>query len=361
MACVRYRRGRWVIDFYDQDGKRRWHTMPKGSTKKDANIKKGELEKSVRRKTYITPKKLPLFPAVADDWLNSKVNIRDNTKEGYKGHIEKHLKPFFKELKASQITYTVVEKYMISTLEKGVTPQTLRKILTTLSGIMKYAMKHRYIDHNPVRELERPADERDGGQDEELIILQPEEILALVNAAETRKDRALFMMAALTGMRQGEILGSKWTDIDWTNNQVHVRRTYNYGKFYDPKSKTSRRKIDLAPELVTELKKWRLACPKGKLDLVFSNAKGNPENKSNLLRRRFYPVLAAADLPHMRFHDLRHTYASLLLDQGENIKYIQRQLGHSSIQVTMDIYGHLMSDVNQEAAAKLGSRIFGSQ
>jgi integrase len=334
--------------------------MPKGSKKKDANIKKGELEKKVQQKIYRAPKNLPLFSDLADDWLNSKLNIRDNTKEGYKGHIDNHLKPAFEDLKIDQITFAVVEKYTVSALQKGTTPATLRKTLTTLSGIMKYAMKHRYIDHNPVREIDRPTDKRDGDQGEELIILQPKEILALVDAAETQKDRALFMTAVLTGMRQGEILGLKWSDIDWINNQVHVKRSYNHGKFYDPKSKTSRRKIDLAPELVIELKKWKLACPKGELDLVFPNGAGNPENKSNLMRRRFYPALASASLEHMRFHDLRHTYAALLLDQGENIKYIQRQLGHSSIQVTMDIYGHLMSDVNQKAAIKLGERVFGT-
>jgi len=361
MACVRYRRGRWIIDFYDQDGKRRWHTLPKGNTKKDANIKKGELEKSVRRKTYITPKKLPLFPAVAGDWLNNKLNIRDNTKEGYKGHLENHLNPHFGGLKIDQITYTVVEQYVTATLKKGTSPATLRKILVTLSGIMKYAMKHRYIDHNPVREIERPADDTSGEKNGEMSILQPGELLALVDAADSQKERVIYMVAGLTGMRQGEIFGLKWTDIDWINQQIHVKRTYNHGKFYEPKSKTSRRSIDLAPELVKELKMWQLACPKGELDLVFPNSKGRPENKANFLRRQFYPALASADLPHMRFHDLRHTYCALLLDQGENIKYIQRQMGHSSIQVTLDIYGHLMEDVNQEAAAKLGSRIFGSQ
>jgi integrase len=139
---------------------------------------------------------------VSDDWLNSKINIRDNAKEGYKGHIEKHLKPFFGELKIGQITYAVVEKYVSLALGSNVTPATLRKILTTLSGIMKYAMKHRYIDHNRVRELERPSDEQNGEEDEEMVVLQPEEIRALVDVAETQKDRALFMMAGLTGMRQ---------------------------------------------------------------------------------------------------------------------------------------------------------------
>jgi integrase len=358
MACVRYRRGRWIIDFYDQDGERRWYTMPKGSSKKDANIKKGELEKKVQKKTYITPKTLPLFSTVADDWLKSKVNIRENTKEGYRGHMETHLKPAFEGMKINQITLAVIEQFRATLLKTGTTVATTKKILSTLSQIMKYAVKHHYQDYNPVRDLERlqtPHNE----DEEDLNILQPDQISSLVNATATPGDKVLLMVAALTGMRQGELFGLKWTDVDWINKQIHVKRTYNHGRFYGPKSKTSKRRIDIAPELVIELKKWRLVCPRGELDLVFPNSKGKPANKSNFLIRRFYPALASAGLPHMRFHDLRHTYAALLLDQGENIKYIQRQLGHSSIKVTLDIYGHLMSDVNQEAAAKLGSKIFG--
>jgi integrase len=226
-------------------------------------------------------------------------------------------------LKIGQVTFAVVEKYTVQALKDGVTPATLRKILVTLSGIMKYAMKHRFIDHNPVREVERPKSERESDEDKELIILQPEESRALFNAADTQKDKVILMMAVLTGMRQGELFGLKWTDIDWINNQVHVKRTYNAlingGRFCDPKSRTSRRKIDLAPGVVSELRKWKLACPKSEFDLVFPNDKGNPENQSNFLRRRFYPAWVSADLAKIRFHDLRHTYASLLLDKGEKI------------------------------------------
>lgn len=255
----------------------------------------------------------------------------------------------------------MVEEYISEAIGSKTNPATIRKILVTLSGIMIYAKKHRYIDPNPVREVEKPAVDKNGDQGEDMTVLEPEEVRALVDAAESQKDRALFMTAGLTGMRQGEIFGLKWTDIDWINSQIHVKRTYNHGKFYAPKSNTSKRRIDLVPELVAELKKWKLACPKGELDLVFPNNKGKPENKSNFLPRGFYPALMAADLPRVRFPNLRHTYCALLLDQGENIKYIQRQMGHSSIQVTLDIYGHLMKDVNREAASKLGSRIFGSQ
>jgi len=117
--------------------------------------------------------------------------------------------------------------------------------------------------------------------------------------------------------------------------------------------------VDLAPELVSELKKWKLACPVGELNLVFPGPEGKPRDASGMLRRSFFPALRRAKLPKIRFHDLRHTYASLLIDQGEYPKYIQAQLDHSSITMTMDIYGHLMKRVNQKAAARLGSAIFG--
>ncbi|MBI4595010.1 MAG: site-specific integrase [Candidatus Tectomicrobia bacterium] len=193
-----------------------------------------------------------------------------------------------------------------------------------------------------------------------MIILKPDDIHALLDATGTKRERTLFMTAILTGMREGELLGLKWDDIDWRNSQIYVRRTFNHGRFYEPKTKTSRRKIDLAPELIIELKKWRLACPISELDLVFPTKVGTPEDAKNMLRYWFWPALRRTGLPRIRFQDLRHTYASLLIFQGEHPKYIQSQLGHSSIIVTMDTYGHLMKSVNQEAATRLGKMIFGS-
>jgi site-specific recombinase XerC len=147
--------------------------MPKGAKKRDANVMKGKLENKVDNKTYTPATQAPMFSDVADDWLKSKVSIRENTREGYRGHIENHLKPQFKAYKINQLTFAVVERYMFAALKEGVTPPTLKKILTTLSGIMKYALKHRYVDSNPVREIERPTVERNGDQDVELVVLQP--------------------------------------------------------------------------------------------------------------------------------------------------------------------------------------------
>jgi integrase len=361
MACVRKRRDRWVIDFYDQDGRRRWLTLPKGITRNEANQKLGEIEKKVGQGVYVGRAGLPHFSEMADTWLASKKpNIRHSTYEQYKGHLENHLKPYFRKLKINQVNFDAIEKFKAHSLENSVTPPTLRKILISLGAILTHAVKMRYIDFNPAREVEKPRGNSLHEGKEEMVILKPEEIRALLDKAGDQRDQVLFMAAVLTGMREGELLGLKWGDISWTNSQIHVRRTYNHGRFYEPKSKTSRGSVDVAPELMQELKRWKIRCPAGKLDLVFPTTVGTPEDATNMLRRRFFPALRRAGLPQIRFHNLRHTYASLLIDQGEYPKYIQVRLGHSSISVTMDIYGHLMKDVNQKAASRLGKAVLGN-
>jgi len=241
------------------------------------------------------------------------------------------------------------------------TTATLRKILITLGGILTYAVRMRYIDFNPCREVEKPKGSRLHEEEKEMVILKPAEIRRLFSAASTQKAKVLLMTAVMTGVREGELLGLQWGDIDWFNSQLLIRRTFNHGKFMEPKSKSSKRKIDLAPELIHELKKWKLACPKGDLNLLFASETGTPWDAANMVKRFFFPALRGARLPQIRFHGLRHTYASLLIAQGEHPKYIQTQMGHSSINVTVDIYGHLMDTVNQEAASRLGKCVLGEE
>ena len=127
-----------------------------------------------------------------------------------------------------------------------------------------------------------------------------------------------------------------------------------------PKSKASNRRIDLGPSMMAELKKWKTDCPYSELELIFPNQAGKPISQSNMLRRHFFSALKKAGVKRIRFHDLRHTYASLLIEQGENIKYIQSQLGHSSPIMTLNVYAHLMKPVNQEAARRLEKTVFGN-
>ena len=357
MACITKRRNRYVLDFYDCQGKRQRQTLKAGTTKKAAKDKLREIEDQLQKGTYISDKKIPLFSEVVKDWLEyKKLNLRESTYAVYKGHTLNHFKEF-DEIKINRITTARVEKFITNRQEKGMHILTLRKILVTLGQIFSYAVRHKYIDHNPLADAERPKDQGEI-KDQKIRILTPEKINALLDAVSNQKYKTFFRLAIFSGARQGELLGLKWSDVDWINSQIHIQRTFNHQKWYDVKTKTSNRKVDIGPVTITELKRWKLACPVCELDLVFPNQSGNPINHNNLVSRYFNPALKAAGLSRMRFHDLRHTNASLLIEQGENIKYIQSQLGHSSPTVTLNVYAHLMKEVNQEAACRLENSVF---
>jgi integrase len=360
MAKVAKRRGRYVLDFYDNEGKRRWVTLPEGAKRKDANKALREIEDQLEKGSYISQRKIPIFSDIAQAWLKAKeMNVRSTTWNCYQGHINNHLAEL-NPLQVNQITTARVEKYISDRQKAGMNLTTLKKVITTLGQIMSYAVRHKYIDHNPVRDAERPRGQGDVESDtNEIKILKPHEIALFLEAVRQKKYQMLFKLAIMSGARQGELLGLKWSDIDFDKNQIHIQRTFNMGQWFEPKTKTSKRRIDIGPRTMADLKKWRIACPPTSLDLVFPNKAGKPIGKNELLKHHFNPALKRASLPRMRFHDLRHTFASLLIEQGENTKYIQTQLGHSSPTVTLNVYAHLMNTENQKSASKLESTVFG--
>jgi integrase len=178
-------------------------------------------------------------------------------------------------------------------------------------------------------------------------------------------DYVFFLTAILTGMRLGELLGLQWSDIDWQSGQIKVRRALWWGKvngkwqwlLQRPKSKAAVRDIDVSDELQQELRKHRVVCPNSNADLVFCTSSRAPLEPRTLMRWHFQPALERSSLRKIRFHDLRHTSASLLIPEKENPKYIQRQLGHASIKMTYDTYGHLMEEANPEAASRLAAAV----
>jgi integrase len=159
------------------------------------------------------------------------------------------------------------------------------------------------------------------------------------------------------------LLGLQWNDVDWSAKKIRVRRGLWRGKLdgkwqcvlQKPKSKAAMRDIDVGDDLLQELRKHKLVCPKSHLGLVFCSKSGEPLEVRTLTRWHFHPALERAGLRHIRFHDLRHTYAALLIAQKENPKYIQTQLGHASIKTTFDTYGHLMEEANPVAASRLAA------
>jgi len=359
MACITKRRGRYVIDYYDNQGKRRRKTLKKGTTKTRAKELLRDIEDRLSKGTYIPDKKIPTFAEVAKDWLEyKKPNLRASTWSNYDGYTRNHFHDL-DPIKISRITTANIEKFVADRQNQGMHIKTLRRILMTVGQIMAYAVRHKYISYNPVRDIERPKSQ--GNEKKQIIrILTPPEIKALLEAEQNLKYKTLFMLAIFSGARQGELLGLKWSDVDWKNNQIHIQRTYNNKAWYDTKTETSNRKIDLGPVMMTALKKWKLPCPISELNLIFPNEAGNPINHDNMCRRYFKPALKRAGLGKIRFHDLRHTYASLLIEQGENIKYIQTQLGHSKPTTTLNVYAHLMRPYNQESARRLENSVFAS-
>jgi integrase len=345
--------------FYDQHGKRRWKTLPDGTTKGQAKEELKIIEDMLTKGVYLPHAKTPTFSEVAQTWLeHKKLRLRESTWEVYAGHLRNHFYDL-DGLKINRINIAIVEKFINNRQGQGMNLGTLRKILVTLGQILSYGVRHKYLDHNPLKEAERPRGQGKEKQDEAIRILSPAQLNAFLGHVNSQEYRTLFMLAVFTGARQGELLGLKWGDIDWTVCQINIQRTFNKRRFFATKTKTSNRKIDLGPTVIAELKKWKLACPQNKLDLVFPNKAGAPINYSNMVTRYYHPALKAANLPRIRFHDLRHTYASLMICHGENIKYIQSQLGHSSPTVTLNVYAHLMKPANQEAACRLENSVFG--
>ena len=205
--------------------------------------------------------------------------MRVTTWENCEGHLKNHFHDF-DNLKINRITTPLIEKFISTRRKQGINIYTLRKILVTLGQIMAHAVRHKYIDYNPVREAERPR--VSGAEVKGIRVLTPQEIQRFLNAVTDQKYRMLFLLAVMSGARQGELLGLKWSDLDLINNQIHIQRTFTKGRFFDTKTRYSRRKIDLGPMVILELKKWKLACPKSDLDLMFPNEAGQPMNYSNM-------------------------------------------------------------------------------
>jgi integrase len=324
--------------------------MKAGITKDAARKELHEIESKIERRTFLHDKKTPLFSKVASDWLDyKKTRCRETTWEMYQGHLRNH----FSELdtrKINLITTSNIEKFITARQSENMALASLRKILVTLNQVMKYAVRNRLIDYNPVIDAERPKATGKVDESSEIAILTPEQIRALLEAEPNQKYKTLFLTAIMTGARQGELLGLKWSDINFTGKQIHVKRTFNHGRFFEPKTKQSIRNIDLAA--------WKLISASKEESLVFQSETGTPIACVNMVRRHYAPALKKAGIPHIKFHALRHTYASLLIEQKENIKYIQNQLGHSSPNVTLSVYAHLMKGENQEAACRSENAIF---
>lgn len=297
-----------------------------------------------------------LFSQFAEKWLKdyAEVNTKASTFRSYTDAIRLHLNPHLGDRWIHKITAGHIQEIVSKKItEDGLSPKSVGNLLIVLKRMLHHAVVWGYLKRNPAALVQKPRVER-----EEMDIFNPEEVRLFLQHVRA-KHYALFLTAVLTGLRRGELLALKWGDIDWRSSQIFVRRSLYRGTFVSPKTNYSCRRVVISTTLREALEQHRLIARRSEDDLVFCNENSKPLDPDDLVRREFFPALDRAGLHRIRFHDLRHTYASLLIAQGENIKFIQHQLGHASATTTLDRYGHLMSDGNNEAANRLDRTVFG--
>jgi integrase len=227
--------------------------------------------------------------------------------------------------------------------------------------MLNHAIEDGLITSNPVSRIGRFV-QQPQEVEEQINPLTREELALFLETMQVRvpEHHPFFLCLARTGMRLGEALALQWVDIDWRGGFIEVRRNYVYGKITRPKSGKNRR-VDMSQQLAETLRHLLTQRKAEKLEgkwaelpeWVFCNTKGGLLHSNNLRRRVFYPCLEKAGLRRVRIHDLRHTFASLLIQQGESLAYVRDQLGHHSIQITVDTYGHLVPGGNRAAVDRL--------
>jgi integrase len=194
---------------------------------------------------------------------------------------------------------------------------------------------------------------------EEMKTLDAAQACIFLATAKADRLHAMYVLALTTGMRQGELFTLKWNDIDLASRKLSVRRTITLNQqIKKPKTKKGLRTIDLpamAIDALQEHRKQRLAAGLAGSEWVFSDSRGGLLRRQNLIRRSFTPILIKAQLPTIRFHDLRHTACVLMLGAGINPRVVSETLGHASVAFTLDVYGHVMPGMGREAADRMGS------
>jgi integrase len=363
----------WVITRAAKDGSKRydaaWRVGHKIKTKTFTKRKTADnylttMVKHVQDGTFVEVKPTT-FREYAETWLKGLGNLKPNTRRGYGDHLRLHLIPAFGDLPLGHIGAGEVNAYLASQDGK-LRPKTLTNHLSLLSRIMGDAVEAHHVMVNRLhrsRAIRRPKAIRES--DEIVIeVLTPEEVNSVLDALPAMW-YPFFLTGVCTGLRLGELLALTWGDFDEGAGRLWVRRAYSRGHFYLPKTKQSRRSVDIGDQLLAVLRGVRrerfgdTAPPP--TALIFPSRTGGPLIPENLRQRVWTPALAAAGVRHVRIHSLRHFYASVLITNGENIKYISSQLGHASVQITVDRYGHLFPDARRAAAGRLEERLASSK
>jgi integrase len=305
-----------------------------------------------------------------EEWLTrAKPYLRPKTWSQYSQVVHQHISPYLGNYDLGEVGPADIQELYGRLLSQGRSLFTLRITHAVLHRALRQAVRWGILDRNPCDGVDKPKPRR-----REMKTLTAGQIRRLLDEVEGTQFEALYYFAVTTGLRQGELLGLKWSDVDWSvpcfKVQRQLQRIASRGLvFAEPKTAAGRRVVVLGPSAVEKLRQHRQRRSKeleksGKArwqdsELIFPSSRGTPMGPRNLLRH-FKVTLKKAGLPDIRFHDLRHTAASLMLMQGTHPKVVQERLGHSQISVTLDTYSHVLPSLQAEAAEKIDELIEGT-
>lgn len=354
----------WQIQVYTgvgADGKRKRHFETVRGRKGDAQRRLTELLSSLDKGVYTPPGKVTVAEHL-NQWLDGyvKTNCSQRTLDGYQSIIDNHLIPALGNIQLKQLNPQAIQAYYGKACEK-LSSRTVHHQHRVLSQSLKYAVRQGYLGRNPCELADPPSPRK-----KTMRTLTPAEVEVLLDNAQSNYYYPAIYTALSTGLRQAEILGLRWRDVDTdftmsiSVNQVLYKRR-GICQFKEPKTQHSRRRVSMTPKLACYLREYRLEQEllyqrSGKEllldDLVFSSIHGKPIDPC-VLGHNFHRIAQKAGIENIRFHDLRHTFASLMLLRGAKPKVISEALGHSSVAFTMDVYSHIIEGMQEDAMALL--------
>jgi integrase len=343
----------------DLNGKRRRHFETIHGRKGDAQKRLNELLVSIEKGISVPVGRLTLA-GLLENWLAGyvKTNCSPRTLDGYQSIAEHHLIPALGHLQLKHLQPQAIQSYYGKTVEK-LSPRTVAKHHRLLSQALKYAVRQGYIGLNPCERVDSPS-----WKGKTMRTLTPREVEVLFDAAKDSQFYPVYYAAVSTGLRQAELLGLRWRDLDLdflslSVSQVLYKRR-GVCQFREPKTAHSRRRVAMTPKLSLFLKKYfteqetvfRVLEKKLTLDNLVFSTDGSPLSPS-MLSHHFSMIAKKAGLEGVRFHDLRHTFASLMLMRGAKPKVISEALGHASVAFTMDTYSHIIEGMQEDAMSLL--------
>ncbi|WP_019123627.1 tyrosine-type recombinase/integrase [Brevibacillus massiliensis] len=357
---------KWFYQFYTGEivnGKRKKITKRGFKTKKEAEKAMIEAMAAYQKGEYIEPSKM-LFRDYLQDWIKTKRNLGEQTLELYESYMRTHIVPALGHIPLAKLTAHDIEMFLDSLHEKGLSAATMKRIFSVVNAALNAAEMKDLVPKNVANKVEKPQVTRR----RELVVWDPDFVSEFLEKTKyaSRYWIAVYL-AVMTGMRQGEILGLRWSDIDFEKRNLTIQQTVNRHREIKAGAKTKKsvRSVAISPETVEVLKEHRKMIMEERValgpayqnnDLVVCTQFGGPVTQ-RAIQKVWNSFLKKTGAPKITFHDLRHTHASLLIKQGVHIKVISERLGHSSVSITMDTYGHLMPNMQEDAATGLDTII----